>query len=150
VEFNHPIREFVFVLQRNIMESYHEWFNYSTLPIQQVGRRTDILSSAILQLDGQDRFQERDAGYFRLVQPWQRHTVIPNEDFIYLYSFALRPEDLQPTGSMNASRIDSIVWQLTTNQTSVPTRGNCATRIYATNHNVLRVVDGFGGLLFTI
>jgi hypothetical protein len=150
VEFNHPIREFIFVLQRNIMESYHEWFNYSSLPISEVGVRRDLLSTALLQLDGQDRFEERDAGYFRLVQPWQRHTVIPNEDFIYLYSFALRPEDLQPTGSMNASRIDSIVWQLTTNQTNVPARGNCVTRIYATNHNVLRVVDGFGGLLFTI
>jgi hypothetical protein len=150
VEFNHPIREFIFVLQRNVMESYHEWFNYSSLPISEVGVRRDLLSNALLQLDGQDRFQERDAGYFRLVQPWQRHTVIPNEDFIYVYSFALRPEDLQPTGSMNASRIDSIVWQITTNQTTVPPRGNCVTRIYATNHNVLRVVDGFGGLLFTI
>ena len=150
VEFNHPIREFIFVLQKNIMASYHEWFNYSSLPIQEPGRRTDLLNTAILQLDGQDRFQERDAGYFRLVQPWQRHTVIPNEDFIYLYSFALRPEDLQPTGSMNASRIDSIVWQINTNQNTVPPRGNCEVRIYATNHNVLRVVEGFGGLLFTI
>ena len=150
VEFNHPIREFLFVLQRNIMESYHEWFNYSSLPISEIGVRRDLLSSAVLTLDGQDRFEARDAGYFRLVQPWQRHTVIPNDDFIYVYSFALRPEDLQPTGSMNASRIDSIVWQIITDQATVPARGNCVTRIYATNHNVLRVVDGFGGLLFTI
>lgn len=150
VEFNHPIREFIFVLQRNVMQSYHEWFNYSSLAISETGRRTDLLASALLQLDGQDRFDERDAGYFRLVQPWQRHTVIPNEDFIYLYSFALRPEDLQPTGSMNASRMDNIVWQITTNQTTTPARGDCTIRVYATNHNVFRVVDGFGGLLFTI
>jgi hypothetical protein len=150
VEFNHPIREFVFVLQRNVMQSYHEWFNYSSLPISEIGVRRDLLSSAVLVLDGQERFEARDAGYFRLVQPWQRHTVIPNDDFIYTYSFALRPEDLQPTGSMNASRIDSIVWQMITDQATVPARGNCVTRIYATNHNILRVVDGFGGLLFTI
>jgi hypothetical protein len=150
VEFNHPIREFVFVLQRNVMQSFHEWFNYSSLAISETGQRTDLLASALLQLDGQDRFEERDAGYFRLVQAWQRHTVIPNEDFIYLYSFALRPEDLQPTGSMNASRIDNIVWQITTNQTTQPARGDCSVRVYATNHNVFRVVDGFGGLLFTI
>ena len=150
VEFNHPIREFVFILQRNVMASYHEWFNYSSLAISETGKRTDLLSSAILQLDGQDRFQERDAGYFRLVQAWQRHTVIPNDDFLYLYSFAIKPEDLQPTGSLNASRINSIIWQLTTNQGTAPPRGDCACRIYATNHNVLRVVDGFGGLLFTI
>ena len=150
VEFNHPLREFIFVLQRNVMSSYHEWFNYSSLPISETGGRTDLLASGILQLDGQDRFQERDAGYFRLVQPWQRHTVVPNDDFLYVYSFAIKPEDLQPTGSMNASRIDSIVWQITTNQGTVPARGNCTSRIYATNHNVLRVVDGFGGVLFTV
>lgn len=150
VEFNHPIREFIFVLQKNVMASYHEWFNYSSLAITEVGIRTDLLGTALLQLDGQDRFQVREAGYFRLVQAWQRHTVIPNEDFIYLYSFALRPEELQPTGSMNASRIDSIVWQITTNQTTSPPRGNCSIHVYATNHNVLRIVDGFGGLLFTI
>ena len=148
VEFNHPIREFIFVLQKNVMQSYHEWFNYSSLAISESGQRTDLLSTAILQLDGQDRFQERDAGYFRLVQAWQRHTVIPNEDFLYLYSFAIKPEDLQPSGSLNASRIDNIIWNLTMNQATQ--RGNCCVRIYATNHNVLRVVEGFGGLLFTI
>jgi len=150
VEFNNPIREFIFVIQKNVMQSYHEWFNYSSLAISENGQRTDLLSSAVLQLDGQDRFEERNAGYFRLVQPWQRHTCIPNEDYLYVYSFALRPEDLQPTGSMNASRIDNIIWQLTLNQTTNPLRGNCSARVYATNHNVLRVVDGFGGLLFTI
>jgi hypothetical protein len=150
VEFNNPIREFIFVIQKNVMQSYHEWFNYSSLAISENGQRTDLLSSAVLQLDGQDRFEERNAGYFRLVQPWQRHTSIPNEDYLYVYSFALRPEDLQPTGSMNASRIDNIIWQLTLNQATNPVRGNCSARVYATNHNVLRVVDGFGGLLFTI
>jgi hypothetical protein len=150
VEFNNPIREFIFVIQKNVMQSYHEWFNYSSLAISENGQRTDLLTSAVLQLDGQDRFEERNAGYFRLVQPWQRHTCIPNEDYLYVYSFALRPEDLQPTGSMNASRIDNIIWQLTLNQATNPLRGNCSARVYATNHNVLRVVDGFGGLLFTI
>jgi hypothetical protein len=120
------------------------------LSITETGVRTDLLSTAVLQLDGFDRFQVRDAPYFRLVQPWQRHTAIPNDDYIYLYSLALKPEDLQPSGSMNASRIDSIVLQVTTNQLTVPARPNCTIRVYATNHNVFRVVDGFGGVLFTI
>ena len=150
LEFNHPIKELIWVLKRDIMDSYHEWFNFSSLSISEVGTRTDLLSTAILQLDGLDRFQERDAGYFRLVQPWQYHTVIPNDDFLYCYSFALKPEELQPSGSLNASRIDSLVLQITTNQSTTPARGNCTARVYAVNHNVLRVVDGFGGLLFTI
>jgi hypothetical protein len=151
LEFNHPLRELIWVIKRDIMDSYHEWFNYSSQSISEPGdHRTDMFTTAILQLDGKDRFEERDAGYFRLVQAWQHHTVVPSSDFIYTYSFALKPEELQPSGSLNASRIDNIVLLLTMNQATVPLRGNCTARVYATNHNVLRIVEGFGGLLFTI
>lgn len=150
IEFNHPVRELFWVLQSQTARYNHEWFNFSSLSISETGVRTDLLSNAVLQLDGFDRFQVRDAPYFRLVQPWQRHTAIPNDDFIYVYSFAIRPEELQPCGSFNASRIDSIVLQIQTNQTTVPARPNCTIRVYAHNHNVLRVVDGFGGVLFTV
>ncbi len=152
IEFNHPCREFIWVIQRDLMAQYHEWFNFSSLATHEVGVRKDLLSSAHIQLDGQDRFEARDAGYFRLVQPWQYHTCIPNDDFIYLYSFALRPEDLQPSGSRNASRIDNITLQaaLTADTDLSPARGTATIRVYATNHNVFRVINGFGGLLFTI
>lgn len=150
IEFNHPCREFIWVLQTNTAKTNHEWFNFSSLSISEQGVRTDLLSNAVLQLDGFDRFQVRDAPYFRLVQAWQRHTTIPSDDFIYIYSLALRPEELQPSGSVNASRIDSIVLQVTTKNDTVPARPNCTIRVYATNHNVFRVVDGFGGVLFTI
>jgi hypothetical protein len=150
IEFNHPVREFLWVLQTQTALNNHEWFNYSSLSISETGVRTDLLANAVLQLDGFDRFQVRDAAYFRLVQAYQRHTTIPSDDFIYLYSLALRPEELQPSGSVNASRIDSIVLQIETNQNTVPARPNSTIRVYAKNHNVLRVVDGFGGVLFTI
>ena len=150
LEFNHPIRELFWYVQRDDMTRYHEYFNYSSLGTFEVGNRTDMLSTALLQLDGFDRFQLRDAGYFRLVQPWQYHTVIPEEYFLYSYSFALRPEDAQPTGSMNASRIDNIVLQVTINPNLVNAVGTLHSRVYATNHNVFRVADGFGGVLFTI
>jgi hypothetical protein len=150
IELNHPTREFFWVLQTQTAQNNHEWFNYSSLSITETGVRTDLLSTAVLQLDGFDRFQVRDAPYFRLVQPWQRHTAIPNDDYIYMYSFALKPEDLQPSGSMNASRIDSMTLQLELNNTVSPARGPANVRIYALNHNVLRVIDGFGGLLFRI
>ena len=150
LEFNHPIRELFWYIQRDDMTRYHEFFNYSSLGTYEVGVRTDMLATAVLQLDGFDRFQVRDAGYFRLVQPWQYHTVIPEEYFLYSYSFALRPEDAQPTGSMNASRMDSIVLQVTINPSLINASGTLHSRVYATNHNVFRVADGFGGVLFTI
>ena len=140
------------MLQRDLMAQYHEWFNFSSLATHEEGIRVDLLSTAYLQLDGQDRFNARDAGYFRLVQPWQYHTAVPNDEFIYLYSFALRPEDQQPSGSMNASRIDTITLNtaITPDTSLVPARGNATIRVYALNHNVLRVVNGFGGLVFTV
>ena len=152
LEFNHPCKELVWVIKRDIMAQYHEWFNFSSLATNEVGLRNDLLSTAVLQLDGQDRFEMRDAGYFRLVQPWQHHTVIPNDEFIYLYSFALRPEDQQPSGTMNASRINNIILSLglTADTQLQPHRGNASVVVYATNYNILRVVNGFGGVLFTI
>lgn len=149
-EFNHAVRELFWYVQRDDMTRYHEYFNYSSLGTFEVGTRKDILLDAVLQLDGFDRFQVRDAGYFRLVQPWQYHTVVPEESFMYSYSFALRPEDVQPSGSMNASRMDSMVLQVNIEPTLINSIGTLHTRIYGINHNVLRIADGFGGVLFTI
>ena len=149
LEFSHPIREMFWYVKRDDMTRYHEYFNYSSLGSFEVGTRNDILLDAVLQLDGFDRFQVRDAGYFRLVQPWQHHTVVPEESFIYSYSFAIKPEDVQPCGSMNASRMDSIVLQVNIDP-NLRNLGTLHSRVYAINHNVFRVADGFGGVLFTI
>jgi Major capsid protein N-terminus/Large eukaryotic DNA virus major capsid protein len=188
-DFNHPIKEFIFVAKRDIMTQVNEPFNYSSLAINEPldvsaismgcganeyingynkwnngnpfinSTRTDLISSALLQLDGYDRFQARNAQYFRLVQPYDHHTTTPVQQYIYCYSMALRPEDAQPTGTLNASRIDSVNWQITmnpvlnvptTNNSQTSVRGSCTIRIYATNYNVFRVVNGFGGVLFTI
>jgi hypothetical protein len=168
VDFNHPIKEFIFVAQRDYMQQINELFNYSNLAISEDTSgsvintylnddqpRTDLISTAVLQLDGYDRFQVRDAPYFRLYQPYMHHTTTPVNNFLYVYSLALRPEDAQPSGTLNASRIDSINWQITMNPlldmaSTIPQRGNCSIRVYATNYNVFRVVNGYGGLLFTI
>lgn len=168
VDFNHPIKEFIFVAQRDYMQQINEPFNYSNLAIGEdaVGSalntylnddqpRTDLISTAVLQLDGYDRFQVRDAEYFSTYQPYRYHTTTPINNFIYVYSLALRPEDAQPSGTLNASRIDSINWQITMNPlldmpSVTPNRGNCFIRVYATNYNIFRVVNGYGGLLFTI
>jgi hypothetical protein len=160
VEFNHPLREIFWYIQRDDMLRYHEMFNYSSLGLYENGIRRDILVDAVLQLDGFDRFQVRDSGYFRLVQPWQYHTVIPEDFFVYSYSFAIQPEAVQPCGSLNASRIDSIVLQVNIDPTLagiapgtiIPSSTPPAFhgRVYAINHNVFRIADGYGGVLFTI
>ncbi len=104
--------------------------------------------TAKLQLNGQDRFSEREGSYFSLVQPYQHHTRNPDEG-INVYSFALRPEEHQPSGSCNFSRIDNATLQLVLSNATVQGTNTAKVRVYATNYNVLRVMSGMGGLAYS-
>ena len=99
-------------------------------------------SDVTLQLNGHERFSERHSEYFRLVQPLQHHTAIPVDSGIHVYSFALKPEEHQPSGTCNFSRIDNA--QLTFSS-GFETAGS----IYAVNYNVLRIMSGMGGLAYS-
>jgi hypothetical protein len=97
--------------------------------------------TAKLQLNGQDRFSEREGTYFSWVQPYQSHTRNPDEG-INVYSFALRPEEHQPSGSCNFSRIDNAVLQLVLSSPTVSGTATAKVRVYAVNYNVLNVDKG--------
>ena len=101
--------------------------------------------TAKLQLNGQDRFSEREGSYFSWVQPYQAHTRCPDEG-INVYSFALRPEEHQPSGTCNFSRIDNATLQLVLSNATVEGTKTAKVRVYATNYNVLRIMSGMGGL----
>ncbi len=157
LNFNHPIKELIWVVQQTRMTDANELFNFSSLQLNEPGRPYDLILDAVIKFDGFDRFQKRDISYFRLVQPWQYHTTVP-DDFIYLYSFSINPEDSQPSGSFNASRLDSLVLTLTMNNAFnnngnsmfiAPITQHYATCVvYGVNYNVLRIVAGMGACLF--
>jgi len=104
--------------------------------------------TAKLQLNGQDRFSEREGTYFDLVQPYQHHTRSPDTG-INVYSFALRPEEHQPSGTCNFSRIDNATLQLVLSTNAIGGDHTAKVRVYATNYNVLRVMSGMGGLAYS-
>jgi len=104
--------------------------------------------TAKLQLNGQDRFSEREGTYFDLVQPFQHHTRNPDTG-INVYSFALRPEEHQPSGTCNFSRIDNATLQLVLSTNAIGGEDTAKVRVYATNYNVLRVMSGMGGLAYS-
>ena len=104
--------------------------------------------TAKLQLNGQDRFSEREGTYFDLVQPYQHHTKTPDTG-VNVYSFALRPEEHQPSGSCNFSRIDNATLQLVLSNATVEGTKTAKVRVYATNYNVLRIMSGMGGLAYS-
>jgi hypothetical protein len=103
---------------------------------------------AKLQLNGQDRFSEREGTYFDLVQPFQHHTRNPDSG-INVYSFALRPEEHQPSGTCNFSRIDNATLQLVLSNATVQGVNTAKVRVYAVNYNVLRIMSGMGGLAYS-
>jgi len=103
---------------------------------------------AKLQLNGQDRFTEREGSYFDRVQPYQHHCRTPSTG-INCYSFAIRPEEHQPSGTCNFSRIDKATLQLTVSVNTVTGSNTAQVRVYALNYNVLRVMSGMGGLAYS-
>lgn len=104
--------------------------------------------TAKLQLNGQDRFSEREGSYFSWVQPYQSHTRNPDEG-INVYSFSLRPEEHQPSGSCNFSRIDNATLQLVLSNATVEGTKTAKVRVYARNYNVLRVMSGMAGIAYS-
>ena len=104
--------------------------------------------TAKLQLNGQDRFSEREGSYFDVVQPFQHHTRAPDTG-INVYSFALRPEEHQPSGTCNFSRIDNATLQLVLSSPTVSGTATAKVRVYAVNYNVLRVMSGMAGVAYS-
>ena len=95
-------------------------------------------------LNGQDRFKEQYGKYFNALQPYYHHTGTPYPG-IYVYSFALQPEEHQPTGTCNFSRIDNAqVWVQLKSNSQATTQ-----KMFAINYNVLRIQSGMGGLAFS-
>jgi hypothetical protein len=97
-----------------------------------------------LILNGQDRFKEQRGKYFNQVQSYNHHTGAPMPG-IYSYSFALKPEEHQPTGTCNFSRIDNAQVQVVQH----PSGDATSMHMFATNYNVLRIQSGMGGLAFS-
>ena len=101
------------------------------------------LESFKLVLNGQDRMKEQGGKYYNSVQPFVHHSGAPLPG-VYSYSFALKPEEHQPTGTCNFSRIDNA-------QVSIKAKNAYAKTLhmFATNYNVLRIQSGMGGLAFS-
>ena len=104
--------------------------------------------TAKLQLNGQDRISEREGSYFDVVQPFQHHTRAPDTG-INVYSFALRPEEHQPSGTCNFSRIDNATLQLVLSSGTVVGTNTAKVRVYAYSYNVLRVMAGMCGVAYS-
>jgi hypothetical protein len=150
MNFNQPVKELIWVLQNTSVLSVYpyggnEWFNFSTGTYKNgVIDSTEPMSKGKLIFEGQELFDTKDGKYFRTVIPYQRHTNVPN-NFIYCYSFSLNPEDFQPSGSCNFSRIDNQVLYMEISDKLI----NPITTIFAVNYNILNIAGGMCGIEYT-
>lgn len=218
LNFNHPVKELIWVCQSTTHTDNNHWSNYTSckaisvpingsyIPtsvsgIDELYSLTDLTDygglgniklrdqmitllgqsvktppggqnpvvSGKLILNGHERFTEQKGRYFNLFQPYMGHTNVPVSPGINVYSFSLKPEDVQPSGTCNFSRIDSTVLQLnlavnaigvtntagdtyyntTLSDGSQKVSTTCNLKVYAVNYNILRVTNGMGGIAYS-
>jgi len=172
LHFNHPVKELIWTVQDDFCkveststsaakcdatlnignsdaEEGNDYFNYTTVgttsTIEYMWGQTSYepFATAGLKLNGHDRFAKRNASYFRTCQPIQAGHKVPTKH-IYCYSFALKPEEHQPSGTCNFSRIDNAKLDFT----ATIATGSTLT-VWAVNYNVLRIMSGMGGLAYS-
>jgi hypothetical protein len=160
INLNHPTKEIIWIFNRNGTNAQANDFSIGTniIPNGTPSQFAPMYNFKLI-LNGTDRFKERPGEYFRLSQNYTHHSRIPG-NYIYTYSFALRPEEHQPSGTCNFSRIDSSqLWFYLRNRTTSP--GNAdnlplqdytelpSYNLYCPSYNILRIMGGMGGLAYS-
>jgi hypothetical protein len=172
LSFNHPCKELIWFASRKdatAQTANNNWFNYTnsyntiaSLPYaynsltnsaviasgSSYTSKNPVLTAKLI-LNGNDRFSERNGSYFNLVQPFQHHENIPSNAGINVYSFALKPEEHQPSGTLNMSRIDTATLSLSFSSAMTESGAASSLNVYAVNYNVLRILSGMGGLAYS-
>jgi hypothetical protein len=170
---NHPVKELIWVFQdarKTDCSLPTTGGTFTQQPYTQPFSYNDVVNRCRLQINGQDRFEERYGDYFWKVQPYQHHTgggysrayldgstIVARSDVnpINVYSFAIAPEEHQPSGTCNFSRIDNATLVIdsvraTTDDGSYPSKAFPYNfRLYAVNYNILRIMSGMGGLAYS-
>jgi len=157
LNFNHPVKELIWVgtpTAPSVASSSVDSLVGGATPAaitNSSGSASNMLSKIIL--NGTDRFTARNLKYFTRNQVWDTHTgfgATGVQDSIAVYSFALRPEEHQPSGTCNFSRIDTAqLWFSGSTNLSGVSETISALTIFAVNYNVLRIMSGMGGLAYS-
>jgi hypothetical protein len=150
LNFNHPVKEISWFIEQPD-------FGYDYFAIADTSE--DCVNKAKLVLNNQDREKERDGSYFRCVIPYDKHIggyaqglvndidgIPEHQGGFYQYSFSLNPDEYQPSGTCNFSRIDNSVLVLDINNVVNP---SSRIKYFARNYNVLRIMSGMGGLAYS-
>jgi hypothetical protein len=147
LKIQNPVKELIWITRRSDVVDTNDWSNFTNrLPSD---RTYPIMKTARLLWNGMERFEEKERQFFNLVQPYLHHTRGPREG-IYVYSFALKPEDNQPSGAFNASMIDRIQLYVTNEDYEASAAAyDYEYVVYSVYNNIFRVMSGMGSMVFT-
>lgn len=146
LHFNHPVKDLFWVFQANSVSDTNDWLNYSaTLDNDQSPTDpVEPITKCLWRINGHDLMQEKNASYYRLVVPNNKYQRIP-DNYIYVHSFSLKPDEYQPYGHLNFSVIQSAILALTY-VSNIPAG---VINVYARNYNILEIRKGQAGLLYS-
>jgi len=168
LNFNHPVKNIIWVFRSSktfkssniglrdatlnksgTIGNSNDYFNYiaPTTEISEIihGKKSiEPFSNFSIKLNGQDRFQKRPASYFRTITPYKAGFNVPSKH-IYVFSFALNPIDLQPSGTLNFSRLDNVTMNF---DSFSGTTTDSVIDVFAVNYNILKIKYGQAGLEF--
>ena len=144
--FNHPVKELIWFYRTHNATLNNDYYNYSNILNYGTVNETkhEPFNTMQLRFNGNDRFDHISAGYFYLYQPFKYHSSGTNQ-YIHVYSFAINPEDIQPSGTCNFSKLDNATLNILCNNTLQFGILN----IYALNYNILRIQNGMAGIMFS-
>ena len=130
--FNHPVKSLHLVSGKATGNDWDSEFTFG---------------KSSLYINGVALFEETSPVYHHSVVPEMHSTDLPDdilEDLpTFTWPFCVSLSKMQPTGTLNFSRIDNAKLTVTT-----PTGGNALHRVYAVNYNILRIKQGMGGVAF--
>ena len=171
VEFRHPIKELIWTLYQSTDTINAD--KQSCSETNQGGNQNIKMDSMYIQFNGVDRINKRNGKYFTQVQRYMSHSGqgiqktrygvnsnnvtdslvlakwFPKTINTHIYSFALKPEETQPSGSCNFSNLDSVTMNMDYTTSSFNGKHNYDLDIYGLNYNVLKIKNGLASLHYT-
>ena len=111
LEANHPIEEIIWFIRRKGTGINNEWTNFTGVLESEWSARAaqkPLLQNAIIQVNGTVLCDADEQFYREGIASAHRGGFAAYSRFIYGYSFAKTPGEHQPSGSMNASRLNAL------------------------------------------
>lgn len=150
--FDNPTKVMVWIAQLDYLVDtrVNDTFNYSSSYLRNENDKVigeNLVKEGTIFLNGRERISFREAEYFNRIQPHQFFTYNPSIG-VNMFSFCIAPEKHQPSGSLNMSKIDDIILQLTVDS-NITFQNTAKFRCYTLVYNLVRIANGLGGVVFT-